>query len=237
MMPNIMKSYIERPRVARELYEWVQRVHGEFGKTAEGKSALRRRSALYLKELLEEIWPLANYALLFFPERSDVRFQPVIGNESYDALLVDESGSTLCYFEITQALHGEAGYQDRLRREHLEQYGHAPLTGPPLRRDPDSGFIAETLGECVDHSDAVEITFCQIRAAIEAKATKVYPANTALIVEFQGIHLQQPNDQAALDALAKSTLCDLASRFSELALIDEISRFGFRYLIPGRRAA
>lgn len=236
-MPNLMKSDIERPRVARELYGWVQRVHAEFGKTAEGKSALRHRSAPYLKELLEEIWPLANYAWLFFPERTDVRFQPVIGNQSYDALLVDESGSPLCYFEITQALHSEAGYQDRLRREHLDQYGRAPLTGPPLRRDPGSRLIAEILGEFVDHSDAVETTFCQIRAAIEAKAIKVYPANTALIVEFQGIHLQQPNDQAALDALAKSTLCSLASPFSELALIDEISRFGFRYLIPGRPAA
>jgi hypothetical protein len=236
MIPNLMKSDIERPRVARELYEWVQRVHGEFGKTAEGKSALRRRSAPYLKELLQEIWPLANYAWLFFRERSDVRFHPVIGNQSYDALLVDESGSTLCYFEITQALHGEAGYQDRLRREHLEKCGRAPLTGPPLRRDPGSGFIAETLAECVDHSDAVETIFCQIRAAVETKATKVYPPSTVLIVEFQGIHLQQANDQAALDALAKSTLSGLASRFSELALIDEIPRFGFRYPIPGRPA-
>ena len=237
MMPNLMKSELERPRAARELYEWVQGVHGEFGRTIEGKSALRRRSAPYLKELLEEIWPLANYAWIFFPERNDIRFQPVIGNQSYDALLVDESGSTLCYFEITQALHGEAGYQDRLRREHLEKYGRAHLTGPPLERDPDSGFIAETWGEWVDHSDAVETNFSRIRAAIEAKTTKAYSANTALIVEFQCIHLQHPNDQAALDALAKSTLCGLASQFSELALIDEIARFGFRYPAPGRTTA
>jgi hypothetical protein len=187
MIPKLTESELQRPRAARELYEWVQRIHGEFGETAEGKSALRRRSAPYLKEFLEEIWPLANYAWLFFRDHRDVRFQPVIGNQSYDALLVDESGSTLCRFEITQALHGEAGYQDRLRREHLEQYGHAPLTGPRLERGPDSGGIAESWGECVEHTDAVEATLCQIRAAIQEKAAKAYPADTALIVEFQGI--------------------------------------------------
>jgi len=237
MIPKLTESELQRPRAARELYEWVQRIHGEFGETAEGKSALRRRSAPYLKEFLEEIWPLANYAWLFFRDHRDVRFQPVIGNQSYDALLVDESGSTLCRFEITQALHGEAGYQDRLRREHLEQYGHAPLTGPRLERGPDSGGIAESWGEFVEHTDAVEATLCQIRAAIQEKAAKAYPADTALIVEFQGIHLQQASEQAAFDAVAKSTLCGLASRFSELALIDEIARFGFRYPAPGKPAA
>ena len=237
MMPTLTESELQRPRPARELYEWVQRIHGEFGETAEGRSALRRRSAPFLKEFLEEIWPLAGYAWLFFREARDVRFQPVIGNQSYDALLVDDSGSTLCRFEITQALHGEAGYQDRLRREHLEQYGHAPLAGPPLERAPGSGGIAEGWGDFVELTDAVEATLSQIWAAIQAKAAKAYPAETALIVEFQGIHLQKASDQAAFDAVAKSRLCGLASRFSELALIDEVARFGFRYPAPGKTAA
>ncbi len=36
MMPNLTKSELEKQRTARELYEWVQRIHGEFGQTAGG---------------------------------------------------------------------------------------------------------------------------------------------------------------------------------------------------------
>ena len=234
--PTLLKSDLECPRSALELYTWVRRIHCEFGSTADGKSALRERSEPYVKEFLEEIWPLANYAWFFFRERNDLRFQPVIGNQRYDALLLDQSGAALCRFEVTQALYGEVGYQDRLRREHLELYRHAPLTGPGNGRNLKSGEISESWGECIKHTEAIEVTFKKIRAAIDAKVSKAYTADTGLIVEFQGIHLQRPADQGALDLLAKSILCELACQFSEFVLIDEIARFGFRYPRQGNPA-
>ncbi len=253
MMPKLTKCELERPRTACELHKWVQRIHDEFGETREGKRAVWFRdkpcpnkllkSEPFLKVFSEEVWPLANYAWRFFQNRSDVRFQPVIGNQSYDALLVDKSGSTLKHFEIVQTLHGKAGDQDRLRREHLDRYGHAPLTGPPLERTPDSKGVVENWGGCVKHSDAVAATIRQIRTAIECKASKLnrYSDDTALIVEFQGIFIQLPKDQLTLDEEAKSTLCGLASGFSELALIDDVVRegdavFGLRYPTPGKPA-
>ncbi len=241
MVPNLTKSELEQSRCARELCEWADSILSKFGETAEGKGAMRLQSKPYLKQFCEEIWPLANYARLFFWERSDVRFQPVIGNQSYDALLVDESGSTLCRFEITQALYGEeVGHQDRLRREHLDQYGHAPapLSGAHLERDPDSRGIKESWPhELTSHTDAVNATIRQIGDAIEAKATKHYSPDTALIVEFEGGYLWAVEAGAELDAAAKLTLCALASGFSELALIDNRPGFGFRYPTPGKYAA
>jgi len=193
------------------------------------------RTEPYLKKFAEEIWPLANYAHRFFGQRSDVYFKPVIGNQSYDALLVDASGLTLCHFEITQALYdANEGYQDRLRREHRVQHRYASLFGPPLKRDPNSGGVIKSEIEFSDKNKDVQSTLCQIRIAIEEKASGTYPADTVLIVEFEGVHLQEEEYREALDAEARSVFCGLASGFSELALIDKSDTFGFRYPIPGK---
>ncbi len=234
MIPKLTKSDLECRRTVCELYAWVRQIHRKFGETDEGKSAMRLRNKRYLKEFADEIWPLANYARLFFWGRSDVYFKPVIGNQSYDALLVDKSGSTLCRFEITRALYGEEGYQDRLRREHLDQHGYAFQFGPPPERDPNSGGVIKSRFELSDERKDVRSTLRQIRTAIEAKASKPHSADTVLIVVFEGVHLQEAEYQEALDAEAKSVFCGLASGFSELALIDETARFGFRYPIPGK---
>ncbi len=237
MIPKLTKSDLECPRTARELWVWVQEIRRKFGETGEGKSAMRLRNKRYLKEFADEIWPLAYYAHLFFKERNDLYFKPVIGNQSYDALLVDESGSTLCRFEITRALYGEEGYQDRLRREHLDQHGYAFQFGPPPERDPNSGGVIKSSWsqfELTDQRKDVQSTLCQIRTAIEAKASKPHSADTVLIVVFEGVHLQEAEYQEALDAEAKSVFCGVASGFSELALIGETARFGFRYPIPGK---
>ena len=87
------------------------------------------------------------------------------------------------------------------------------------------------------HADAVNATICPIRDAIEVKASKHYSPDTALIVEFEGGYLWAVGAKDELDAAAKSTLCELASGFSELALIDNRPGFGFRYRTPGKYVA
>jgi hypothetical protein len=238
MTQNLTKSDLETPRHACELYDWVRRIQAEFGKTAEGKKAMRLQSKPYLKEFCEELWPLANYAKAFYGNRSDVSFKPVIGNQSHDAELIDDkSGSTLCYFEITQALDDEAGYQERLRMEHLVQHGHAPLTGPPLTRSRRG--VVQQEDEVSEDRDRAAETICLIRKAIQKKANKSYRANTVLIVEFfDYLPLQcQEGYKKRLDAAAKSELCGIACPFSELALIARSGEFPLRYPNPGASAA
>lgn len=237
MMPKLTKCELEKRRTARELYEWVRRISDEFGQTAEGKTAMRLMSGSsddkMLKRFCDEVWPLANYARLFFRDSNDVHFQPVVGNQPYDALLVDSSGSTP--LEITRALYGDSGKQERLRCEHLDKNGWAPMTDT-LKRVGKQG-VAESESSGTTHTESFEKTICQISAAIKEKANKNYPSDTVLIVEFQDYFLQKDADQTALDAVAKSKLCELASGFSELALEADTGRFGFRYLTPGKPAA
>ena len=234
MTQNLTKNDLETPRHAFELYDWVRRIHDEFGKTVEGTKALRLYNKPNLKEFYEEIWPLANYAKAFFGNRSDVSFKPVIGNQSHDAELIDDkSGSTLWYFEITQALDDEAGYQQRLRMEHLDRYGLVRLTGPPLTRG--QRCVVQQQAEAHEARDWVAETICLIRKAIQKKAEKSYRDKTVLIVEYRDdLPLQcQKGYKERLDAEAKSHLCCLASAFSELALIASSGEFALRYPNPG----
>jgi hypothetical protein len=244
MTPSLTKSDLETPRHADDLYEWVRHIHAEYGKTKEGRDAMRLHRQPCLKKLCEEVWPLANYAKLFFEHRSGVTFVSVIGNQPCDAFLrEDESGEIRCYFEISQALHGESGdpkhpgYQERLRMEHLCQEGHVQQTGRPLTRDPRTKRVVKQEPEADIAVDRVAQTVEAIRLAIQAKAEKRYPPNTVLIVEFDESLLQhQEGHREKLDAAARSELCALASGFSELALVAESGCFGFHYPNPGTPA-
>jgi len=232
MIPDLTKRELETPRHACDLFDWVRGIHGEFGKTNEGKKAMRLYSKPYSKKFCEEIWPLAIYAKIFFGNRSDVSFKPVIGNQSHDAVLVeDKSGETLMYFEITQALDEKAGYQERLRMEHLDKYGHAPTTGPPLMR-VKSGVVQQE-AEASLNRDWVAETICLIRKAIQKKAQKSYRRDTVLIVQISDSSpfWFQEGYEKRFDAAAKADLCQLASAFSELALVGS-EKFCLRYVKP-----
>ncbi len=237
MPPNLTKSDLETPRHASDLYDWVRRIHGEFGKTAEGRNAVRLRRkpgtkwfSLEIKRFLEEIWPLAIYAKKYFGDRYDVSFKPVVGNQSHDALLVDDkSGATQLYFEITQALDDEAGNQEHLRQELVVQQGHAPLAGPPLTRD--RGGVVQKQDDGSLGRDWEAKTICLIRRAIRKKAEGSFPRNTVLIVEYNDdwLPLTQEVFKKKLESEAKSGFCCLTSAFSEFVLIASSGDFCERY--------
>lgn len=229
-MPNLAKSELERPRHARELHEWVLRLTKEFGTTSEGKNAVGLRPDPDMKKFIEEVRPLANYAKLFFWDRSDVSFVPVIGDQPlFDAFLrEDDSGKTLCYFEVTLASYD---YQERLRDEHLCEHGRAPqTTKQPLKRAL-SGHVEYKEAEAVCNRDWVSETLEKICKRIESKDKKNKKrrclANRVLIVEFDDTMLRHVDRYR--EKIEAGTELNLwrASSFSEIAFVAASGDFGF----------
>jgi hypothetical protein len=108
----------------------------------------------------------------------------VVGNQPYDARVESASGALVNHIEVTLALDGPPGLQERLRTEHLEEYGRAPVT-TRLDRDPGSRRVREARPEMVEHDVARDAELEQISVAARRKAAKTYPQKTVLIVEFR----------------------------------------------------
>jgi hypothetical protein len=228
-LPELTKCDLERRRRPAELVAWLSEIRDEFRETREGRDAMRRRDRPWLKELVDEIWPLAGYAKLFLLDESAVWLQPVIGNQPYDVLVTDDAGNLLRRLEVTQALYGEAGYQERLQREHLADHGHAPVTGVRLRREMKTRAIPKTFGEAELTRARVARRLDEIADAVRAKSEKSYGPEVGLLVEFRGDVFRDENAQSQVDELARSSLVPMAKQFCELALVDDAWQFGFRY--------
>lgn len=230
MLPVLNKCEIEEPRSPDRLFAWVRGIYECFGETQEGRSAFRLRQGPLLKEFLDEVWPLASYAHLFYAGREDVLFQPVLGNQSHDALVLDSnSRGVLSHVEITTALDGGVGYQECLRTLHLEQYGHAPLTGAAFARDPATRAVQKVDSDMVAHNEARDAELDQIRQAVHRKADKSYPAGAILVVEFRSLHFSKPEDERILKELVGDLFRAISSKFAELGIVDVPAELGFRY--------
>ena len=228
-LPDLSRDDLEKRRRPSELVAWLADIREAFGDTREGRDAMRRRDRPWSKELVEEIWPLAGYAKLFLHDQDGISLQPVIGNQPFDALVVNDEGNLVRRLEVTQALYGEAGYQERLQREHLADHGHAPVTGLKLSRDKSTRKIPKTYGE----AERIEERLCrrlgEIAEAVRRKAAKPYESATGLVVEFRGDVFRDESAQSRVDALGSSDLVSIAKPFCELALVDDAWQFGFRY--------
>lgn len=233
MTPRVTKSDFELPRTQVELRKWVDDLHWTFGQTKEGTRAARLKQGNLVKVFVEEIWPLALFADAFYKGRPDVLFKPVVGNQSYDALLIDASTDrVLHHMQVTQSFDG---YQNYLRMLHLEEHGRAPVTGPGLKKDKASGRVQETWPEVVRHDQVVAQTFEAIQAAVRRKSRMRYESDTSLIVEFEDNHIHSESDRRALDEFARSTLVPGAQHFVALYLVSGREGLAFKYDIRGGR--
>jgi hypothetical protein len=227
MIPKLNRLDLETPRTQAELRTWVDELHKQFSQTEEGKRAVRLNEGDFVKKFTEEIWPLALFADAFYNERTDVLFKPMIGNQSYDATIVEWSTFRLLqYLQITQSFDG---YQKYLRMFHLDQYGRAPFTGSEIRRDRATGHVAETWPDAVPHEELLRRTFRQILDAVDRKSRMRYEANTSLIIEFEDNHIHSDVDREALDQFARSELVRVAANFAALYLVSDRERLAFGY--------
>jgi hypothetical protein len=227
MIPKLNRIDLETLRTQAELRTWVDELHKQFGQTEEGRRAVRLNEGDFVKKFTEEIWPLALFADAFYNGRTDVLFKPVIGNQSYDATIVEWSSlRILQYLQITQSFDG---YQRYLRMLHLVRYGRAPLTGSEIRRDRATRHVVETWPDAVAHEDLLRRTFRQILHAVRQKSLMRYEANTSLIIEFEDNYIHSDADREALDQFAHSELLRVATNFTALYLVSDRERLAFGY--------
>jgi hypothetical protein len=227
MVPELSEADLQRPRTQAELRAWVDQVHHQFGRTKEGRRAVRLNKGNLVKKFMEEMWPLALFADAFYKDREDILFQLVLGCDSHDALILEASSTKIAHhLQITQSFDG---YQNHLRILHLEEHGRAPVTGPKFEKDRATGRVPETWPEAVEHQKLLEQTFEHIRDAVRRKAHMRYGANTSLIVEFEDNHIHSDSDRMALDSIARSVLVPAAANFAALYLVSDRERLALSY--------
>jgi hypothetical protein len=239
MIPEFTESDSQVPRTQAQLRAYVDCRRGQFGRTREGQHTARLSKGNLVKAFKEEVWILALFADAFYAGRPDVLFKPAIGNECYDALLLDASSQrVLHHLQITQAFVDTKsnasrghGYQSHLRMCHLEKYGHAPLTGPMLQKNKITGEVSEVWPEAVAKS--LENTFHGIQCAVERKASTRPEADAFLLVGFEDMSISSESDRAALDRFARAALVPTASNFAALYLVSGWRRLAFHYRVRG----
>jgi len=93
---------IEKKRTPSELWDWLIQKVDQICSTDEGLEAFRLQKGL-LKKIPEEIAPLAIWGEYKFGNTDSVFLQPVIGNQNYDAKVIDNRIVPVSetYIEIT----------------------------------------------------------------------------------------------------------------------------------------
>ncbi len=229
-MPDLLKTEIERPRTQMDLRSWVNEIDSAFEATEEGIKAARLNKGLNVKVFYEEVWPLALFADAFYAGRTDVLFQNIIGNQSFDALIIDASSQQIIeYLQITQSFDG---YQTHLQMLHLNQHGWAPGTGPPLRKSPRSQHVPETTLLTTDFDDGLQAEMENILTAVQMKSTMRYESKTSLIVEFEDQYISRAVE--ALNRFARTRLLPILTTFEKLYLVSERHHLSFQCRVGQR---
>jgi hypothetical protein len=226
-VPQLRKADLEKPRKQEELRVLLDELYARFAKTRAGKRAIRLNEGELLKQLTEELWPLSLFADAFYRSRRDVLFQLAIDSPTYDALILESDNTQILHcLQITQAFDG---YQEYLRMLHLEEYGRAPVTGPPLKKDRATGSVPETTTDAVRHDDLLAQTFEQLRIAVNRKSRMRYEQGTSLIVEFKAYFIDSEEDRRQLDEFVRSQLLHEAEHFAGLYLVSGRDGFALSY--------
>ena len=186
----ITKEEINVERNSSNLVDWVQKKLQEISSQQDGRYALRNRKGL-CKKFIEEIYPLSILASFEFPDRDDITFISVLGNQNYDAL-INYNFSNYKFsviLEITQA----QGNNDYLRSEMINTYGRCPLnskiniknagtqnTGRKLEKESQKIIVR-------DVQDSLNDQIQLIDKALDRKFQKTYEKNTALLIMFDDL--------------------------------------------------
>ncbi|MGB5925422.1 MAG: hypothetical protein WBH01_04935 [Dehalococcoidia bacterium] len=168
----------------------------------------------------DEIYPLAMFGQRKFGNTDQILMQPIIGNQSYDAVVTDLTSkpASRSYIEITQSHEGESEY---LRRCVLEQRGIVTMHGPVIKTGTKkTGRQVNIPRRAVNADEIATKELKKIADAAKRKAGKDYPVNTSLIIVFEDDwFFRQAVDDSRLDTFVKENILKLDLRFSTLYLI------------------
>ena len=210
---------LTKKRTPSELLSWVKRKMEQIGSTDEGERALRLREGP-AKQLMEEVYPLALFGWRKFGNTDQILMQPIIGNQSYDAVVTDlrSKPASESYIEITQSHEGENDY---LRRLVLQRQGFAFDHSPVIKKGTKkTGLQVSIPPKAVSPDEVARDELKRIFDAARRKAAKYYPINTSLIIVFDDdLVFRRIVDDAYLDTFVKENILKLDLMFSILYII------------------
>jgi hypothetical protein len=225
MAPILTPELLELERTQIDLAKWVDATIDEFGASPEGKKAYRLKQGNCVKQFVEEVVPMSWFANAYYKGEEDVLFKVVLGNQSYDAIVLDAKGQERFYLQVTLAFDG---YQSHLRMLHMTRFGHAPMSGVKLAKDAN-GNIPEAYAECENKDERRAAEFQQILEAVRRKAGKRYEKNTHLIVSFRSDGIVDNEYMRRLDEFIRSDVLTIENYFQELVFVSGIPEHHLRY--------
>jgi hypothetical protein len=211
-LPTLLsKDEIETPRTAADILAWVYSAHRRFQRSKELRG-IAREGRFFAKQLVEESLPIALFVDRFYTRSAQVEIKQVLGNQSYDATVVDgrSSPDAVTHIESTVA---DMDHNESLRMELLSAKGTAPAVGV-IPAKGSKRRRTELRGEACayDPGEVADQRLLQVRNAVAAKAQNQYPNGTALVVRIDdAIAFRDQPEIDQLDALAKDTLMPMLS--------------------------
>ena len=197
-----------------------------------GITELQGGSSRRVKELLEEILPLAAFIQARYGPGSRMQVRWSGGNQPYDAQayyrggLVDRSLLPAeQYLEITTAEHGN----EYLVRERMAKVGGS-FAAIGTRRDPVTREVVSD-AVAVEHSDEMDGLVRLVVARVQDKAGHGYPENTALVVHCNLGGVIPEDDWAYIVGAVRKGLRAQSLPFTEAVLVHHangVARVGGR---------
>lgn len=208
---NILtKSDCEVARTPKELIAWVESVAPRF--EVEDKRLI--------KAFYEEIRPLGHLARHKYFGRRDFYLCPKIGDQNYDAEMIDASADE----EHIQRVEFTSAYRDydlALRLEYLAEHGDVYMTGSVWR---DSNGQVRVHADFMDHQIILDGLVATCEEQVENKLAGDYAPGTLLAIFFDDTILY-PTDMPLITQYFRDTLSKLAlSKFCGLFILGASGR-------------
>jgi hypothetical protein len=154
---------------------------------------------------MEEAFPIGLFATRYFEGSAEVEISLKVGNQSYDATVLDKRNvpSGISYIEVTRASEGEA---DHLRMLTLHETGQVSGLGRVSKSGTKkTGRVISVKAEAVSQQEVLARERQALSTAIERKLGKHYPDHTALVVAFDDVMSHdRPDNKASIEAVLDS---------------------------------
>jgi hypothetical protein len=203
--PEVVQTRREDCEVARtpeELIAWIESVHAQFDQT---RNYAWMEKGL-LKPFYEEIVPLGDLARHKYLGRPGLYLRPKIGNQSYDAEIIDTSSGN----EHMKRVEFTSTYRDSdhaLRMEYLAQNGGVFMSGAVWRDGTKaSGGQIHVVPGCEDYESRFDDLVPIIEERVAKKLDRPYAAGTIIAIVFDDYRHRSKTHVPQLQTYLRDTL-------------------------------
>jgi hypothetical protein len=192
----------EVARTAEELIAWIESVHDHYDRTKNYEWIEKR----LLKPFYEEIVPLGDLAWHKYLGNPDILLRPNIGNQSYDAEIIDRSSGNehIMRVEFTSTFRDD---DLALRMEYMALHGAVFMSGKVWRDGTKaSGGQIHVVPECEDYESRFEDLVGIIEERVAQKSAMSYAPNTIIAIVFDDIRHRSTTHMPQLQTYLRDIL-------------------------------